>query len=140
VAKDAIAFGRKQMTDIRNLADNREQTRHELLEKRMQVFAANVIRTLGKHKALHRSLADQLIRSSASIGANYAEACNAASKQDFRNKIYISKKEAAEARYWIDLCMELSSPADWVSLRQEVHEILVILQTIINTLSGKSAK
>ena len=128
------------MTGSRNLADNREQTRHELLERRMRIFAVNVIRTLGKHKVLHRSLVDQLIRSSASIGANYAEACNAVSKLDFRNKVFIAKKEAAEARYWIDLCSDLTNPADWISLRQEAHELLVILQTIINTMSGKSAK
>lgn len=128
------------MTDIRNLADNNEQTRHELLEKRMLLFAANTIRTLGKHKTLHRSVVDQLTRSSASIGANYAEACNSASKLDFRNKIFIAKKEAAETRYWIDLCTELTSPAEWIALRQEAHEILVILQAIINSLSGKSAK
>lgn len=128
------------MTDSRNLTESREQTRHELLERRMRTFAANVIRTLDTHKALHRSLTDQLTRSAASIGANYAEACNAVSKQDFRNKIFIAKKEAAETRYWIDLCSDLSSPADWISLRKESHELLVILQTIVNTLSGKSAK
>ncbi|MGH7195571.1 MAG: four helix bundle protein [Candidatus Saccharimonadales bacterium] len=106
----------------------------------MLVFAADVIRTLGKHKTLPRSVVDQLTRSSASIGANYAEACNAASKPDFRNKIFIAKKEAAETRYWIDLCVELTVPADWASSRREAHELLVILQTIINTLNGKSAK
>jgi four helix bundle protein len=129
------------MTDYRNLAESREQTRHELLEKRMRTFAADVIRTLSKHPALHRSLSDQLVRSSSSIGANYAEACNAVSKLDFRNKIFIAKKEAAESRYWIDLCADLTNAADWISLRQEAHELLVILQTIINTLNnGKSAK
>ena len=122
------------------MTDNREQTRHELLEKRMLTFAADVIRTLGKHKALPRSVGDQLTRSSASVGANYAEACNAVSKLDFRNKIFIAKKEAAETRYWIDLCVELTSPGDWASLRQEAHEILVILQSIINTLNERSAK
>lgn len=130
----------KQMTGSRNLADNREQTRHEQLEKRMLVFAANVIRALNKHKNLPYSIVDQLTRSSASIGANYAEACNASSKLDFRNKVFIAKKEAAETRYWIDLCIELTSHDDWANVRQESHELLVILQTIINTLNERSAK
>jgi len=128
------------MAGSRNLAGGREQTRHELLEKRMLVFAANVIRTLNNHRALPRSIADQLTRASASVGANYAEACNAVSKLDFRNKVFISKKEAAETRYWIDLCTELTNPADWMSLRQKAHELLVILQTIVNTLNERSAK
>jgi four helix bundle protein len=128
------------MTDSRNLADNREQTRHELLEKRMLLFAANTIRTLGAHRSLPRSVVDQLTRSSASVGANYAEACNAVSKLDFRNKVFIAKKEIAETRYWIDLCIELTNPQDWLELRQEAQELLMILQTIINTLKAGSAK
>lgn len=130
------------MADSRNLADNREQTtdKNQQLERRMLVFAAEVIRTLDRHKALPRSVSDQLTRAAASIGANYAEACNASSKLDFRNKIFIAKKEAAETRYWLDLCMELSSPPDWLELRGQAQQFLLILQTIINSLKDKSAK
>jgi len=128
------------MTDSRNLADDKLQTRHELLEKRMLVFAAEVIRTLGRHRTLPRSIVDQLTRSSASIGANYAEACNAVSKLDFRNKIFIAKKEAAETRYWIDLCIELTTRESWLEIRKESQELLLILQTIINSLKARSAK
>ena len=130
------------MADSRNLADNREQTssRHALLEHRMLLFAAETIRTLQSHRILPRSLVDQLTRSSASIGANYTEACNAASKLDFRNKIYIAKKEAAETRYWLDLCIELTNSAEWIKLKQETQELLLILQTIINSLKPGLAK
>lgn len=121
------------------MADFREQTRHELLEKRMLRFAVDVIRTLEQQPALPRSTIDQLTRSATSIGANYAEACNAVSKLDFRNKIYTAKKEAAETRFWIDLCSELSDKSAWSNLRQESHELLVILQTIINSLKNQSA-
>ncbi|NLC31601.1 MAG: four helix bundle protein [Candidatus Moranbacteria bacterium] len=43
----------------------------------------------------------QLIRSATGIGANYCEANNASSKKDFRNKIFICKKEAQETKYWL---------------------------------------
>jgi len=122
------------MTDFRNLTDDRKQTKNEQLEKRMLVFAADVIRTLNKTIQVPSSVVNQLTRSSASIGANYAEACNALSKLDFRNKIFIAKKEAAESRYWIDLCIELSGPEAWQVSRKEVQELLLILQTIINSL------
>lgn len=105
----------------------------------MLLFSANVIRNL-QSVDLPRSVIDQLTRSSASIGANYAEACNASSRLDFRNKIFIAKKEAAESRYWIDLCIELGSTDTWSTQRQEAHELLVILQTIINSLNKKSEK
>lgn len=128
------------MADSRNLAGGRAQTRNEVLEKRMLLFAAAVIKELKKQRSLPFSVVDQLTRSSASIGANYAEACNASSKLDFRNKIFIAKKEAAETRYWIDLVMELADSQDWLNLKQEAKELVLILQTIINALKGKSEK
>lgn len=129
------------MTDSRNLSDSRGQTKNELLEHRMLIFAAQTIRTLKKHPILPRSVVDQLTRSAASIGANYAEACNAASKLDFRNKIFIAKKEAAESRYWIDLCIELTKDkVGWSWCRSECQELLLILQTVINSLASKSVK
>jgi four helix bundle protein len=107
----------------------------------MLLFAAGVIRKLEKVRSLSPKLVDQLTRSSSSIGANYAEACNGASKLDFRNKIYISKKEAAETRFWIDLCIELKgSDEEWDALRTESAELVMILQAIINTLKDGSAK
>lgn len=106
----------------------------------MLQFAVNVIQNLQRYPALPQSVINQLTRSATSIGANYAEACNAASRADFKNKIYISKKEAAETRYWIDLCVELTDKENWQALRQESHELLVILQSVINTMNGSSAK
>ena len=47
------------------------------------------------------ALANQLLRSGTSIGANNSEACNAISRQDFRSKSYIALKEARESLYWI---------------------------------------
>jgi len=47
--------------------------------------------------------AKQLIRSSGSIGANYIEANEALSKKDFIHRIKISRKEAKESIYWLEL-------------------------------------
>lgn len=61
------------------------------LEDRMLIFSADVIKHCARLKQpLLRSVIDQVIRSATSIGANYTEANNASSKQDFRNKIYIA--------------------------------------------------
>jgi len=38
------------------------------------------------------------MRSGTSIGANYCEANNASSKKDFKNKIFICKKETQETK------------------------------------------
>jgi four helix bundle protein len=45
----------------------------------------------------------QLIRSSASVGANYIEANESLGKKDFLMRIRISRKEAKESRYWLRL-------------------------------------
>ena len=49
------------------------------------------------------ALANQLLRSGTSIGANNAEVCNAISKADFKSKSFIALKEARESLYWIEL-------------------------------------
>ncbi len=120
------------------MADSKPNSQE--LERRMLMFAAGVIKKLDITKGLSPRIADQLTRSSSSIGANYAEANNASSKLDFRNKIFISKKEAAETRYWIDLVIELTGNESWKANRQEAHELLMILQAIINTLKEPNKK
>ena len=49
------------------------------------------------------ALANQLLRSGTSIGANNAEATNAISDTDYRSKSFIALKEARESLYWIEL-------------------------------------
>ena len=48
-------------------------------------------------------LSKQLLRSGTSIGANLVEAQNGISHRDFVAKIYISLKECAETKYWLEL-------------------------------------
>ena len=45
----------------------------------------------------------QLIKASGSVGANYIEAEEALSRKDFVMRIKISRKEAKESGYWLEL-------------------------------------
>ena len=45
-------------------------------------------------------LITQLVKAATSIGANYCEADDAESKEDFRHKIALCRKEARETKYW----------------------------------------
>ena len=47
--------------------------------------------------------AEQVIKSSDSVGANYIEANEALSKRDFVMRIKICRKEAKESGYWLRL-------------------------------------
>jgi len=77
------------------------------------------------------------VRAATSIGANYAEANNASSKADFRNKIFIAKKEAAETKYWLELLAEVIEDKSLCrKLWQECHYILMTLQKVISTLKN----
>ena len=75
------------------------------------------------------ALANQLLRSGTSIGANNAEACNAISRQDFRAKSYIALKEARESLYWIELLHRNSYLDDkqYTSIYTDCEELVKIL-------------
>jgi four helix bundle protein len=88
---------------------------------------------------LTRPLFEQLIRSATCIGANYSEANNASSKKDFRNKVYIAKKEVQETKHWLRMLRPCYS--DYKNnielFWQEAHELTLILQSIINKIDKK---
>ena len=104
------------------------------MEERTLRFAREVrafVKQLPRNAA---STADgaQLIRSSGSVGANYIEAQEAMSRKDFAMRVKISRKEAKESRYWLDL-LEIP-PAlahEHKRLLQEVGELLKIFSSIV---------
>ena len=106
------------------------------LRDRTLLFSRQIIRfiKLLNKNATIQPLLNQLIRSATSIGANFIEAKNAGSKRDFRNKVLISKKEASETLYWLQLLEEFSDSKELPVLQHECHEIILILQKIITTL------
>ena len=66
--------------------------------KRVRNFVRKLSKTIGNIED-----GKQLIRSSGSVGANYIEANEALGKKDFQMRIRISRKEAKESRYWLQL-------------------------------------
>jgi four helix bundle protein len=78
-------------------------------------------------------IAQQLLKSGTSIGANIREAQNAESKADFIHKMKIAAKEADETVYWLLICKDSDSyPADQ-GLIEKVNELLRILSKIISS-------
>ena len=112
-----------------------------ILRESTVAFSKSVIEFCKNEKltVINRPMIDQLLRSATSIGANYAEADNAGSRTDFRNKIFIAKKEAAETKYWLNLLLDVTeSPEICKKLLSECHYILMTLQKVVNTLSNRS--
>ena len=86
------------------------------------------------------AIANQIVRSGTSIGANIQEAQSAPSKKDFANKLSISLKEARETGYWLDLIVEseLVGKSRIVSLRQECEEVIKILVSSLKSIKNNS--
>lgn len=76
----------------------------------------------------------QLIASSGSVAANYAEATEAMSKKDFVKCLKISRKEAKESKIWLKglRTATSSSNPEFGLLIQESNEIIYILTSIIS--------
>jgi len=92
-----------------------------------------------RQDAISRSIVNQIVRSGTSIGANYMEANAASSKRDFRNKIYICKKETQETKHWLRMLavVELGQKEQMRRLWSEAQELTLIFQKITNSLNRK---
>lgn len=79
------------------------------------------------------AVANQLIRSGTSIGANVREAQNAESKADFIHKIKIAAKEAEETEYWLYICDQSENYPECRVLLSDILAIKKVLSKIIAT-------
>lgn len=79
------------------------------------------------------AIANQLIRSGTSIGANVREAQNAESKADFIHKIKIAAKEADETEYWLEICHHSESYPNCNVLLAQILGIKKVLSKIISS-------
>jgi four helix bundle protein len=85
------------------------------------------------------TLANQILRSGTSIGANLTEAKYSISRKEFTAKISIALKECAETEYWIDLLKEtkLITNEEYESIMKDCRDILHILIAVIKKLKDK---
>lgn len=78
-------------------------------------------------------IANQILKSGTSVGANVREAQNAESKQDFIHKMKIAAKEAEETEYWLLLCHLSKSYPNCEDMQKKISDILKILSKIISS-------
>lgn len=86
-----------------------------------------------------RTAANQLSRSSTSVGANYRAACRARSKAEFYSKIRIVIEEADECCYWLEIIIEskLLGEERIKDLLNEANELVAIFMAISKTTNSK---
>jgi four helix bundle protein len=112
------------------------------LEHRTKLFALEIINLVGslaKGKASD-VLGYQLLKSGASVGANYREARRAQSSADFIHKLAICEKEAAETEYWLELLLDsqMVTPDIIAPVIGEARELLAILVSSAKTAKSRA--
>jgi len=110
------------------------------LEDRTARFGEDVIDLCKSIKVTiyNESIIRQILRSATSVGANYCEANNASSKKDFRNKIFICKKEIQETKHWLRMLAKSNeNKKDEIRMVwREAQELTLIFQKITNSLNN----
>ena len=98
--------------------------------KMARVYVKNLPKTLGNIED-----GKQLIKASGSVGANYIEAEEALSRKDFVMRIKISRKEAKESKYWLQLT---ESKEEQINEKQNLIKEATELTKIFGSIIEKS--
>jgi len=108
---------------------------------RFAVRVVNLCKILETQDRVSKTLANQLLRSGTSIGANVEEAQAGQSKADFIAKMSIARKEARETHYWLRLLKEseIVSDTQLSEIIKEADEIIRILTAIVKTSQTRNS-
>ena len=108
---------------------------------RLLDFAIKIVNLAGKLPKTPAgfAIANQVVKSGTSIGANCEEAQDALSGRDFLKTMTIALKEAKETCYWLKVIQhtDLLSPELVDDLLLEINEIVAIMISSVKTLKMK---
>ena len=121
-------------------APNNNDRKYDL-EERTAKFGEDIIRLLNKipQTPITKPIITQLVKCSTSVGANYCEADDAESGQDFKHKIGICKKESRESKHFLRmLAVAVHDQKDEIRVFwQEAKELNLIFNTIFRSIKKK---
>lgn len=84
-------------------------------------------------------IANQLVKSGTSVGANYRAACRSRSDKEFISKINIVLEEADECCFWLELIQE----KNWLAIEKvapclkEANELTAIFVSTLKSMNNK---
>jgi len=118
--------------------ENRNIKRIYDLEERTAKFGETIINFCNKIPLtpITRPLITQLVKAGTSVGANYCEADDAESKEDFKHKIGIAKKEARECKHFLRM-FETAVPSvkkEAGTIWKEARELNLIFNSIYHKI------
>lgn len=115
----------------------------EELKNRTKGFGIKVIEFLYSlpKETISFALANQLVRSATSVGANYRAALRSRSEKEYIAKIGIILEEADESLYWLEVIQEIpqlnKSTLVLNKLISEANELTAIFASSLKTLKSK---
>ncbi len=88
---------------------------------------------------MREAFSQNKLRSGASVGAQYREACRARSTAEFVSKIESALQELDETLYWFELITEsgLVSESKLRELKGEADELLAMLVASVRTAKSR---
>ena len=112
------------------------------MKNRTKQFALRVLK-MADALPTNRSgnvIANQIVRCSTSVAANYRALCRAKSRADFINKTSIVEEEADESGFWLELVVDagLMTAARVKPLLDEASEITAMLVASRKTVIARS--
>lgn len=103
----------------------------EQLKDRTKQFALRVMKLVDSlpNTVKGRAIANQIVRSATSVGANYRATCRARSRAEFISKIGIVEEEADETAFWLELIVGggLRRQKQIAPLLGEANELVAIM-------------
>lgn len=110
-----------------------------VLEKSFQL-GLKIITLTNELSKTNKVLANQILRSGTSVGANLNEAQAALTKKEFIAKVAIAAKEIRETKYWLMLITEAGLIKKDLELEMLVDDIIKIITKIIKTSQVQNDK
>jgi four helix bundle protein len=103
----------------------------EEMKRRTKMFAINVAKLCQKlpDTLVNKIYKGQIIRSSASAGANYRASRRAKSKPDFINKLKIVEEELDESLFFLELLLEFNQ-----DFRAEINDLYAEGETLLKII------
>lgn len=112
------------------------------LQIRTKIFALTIIKLVA-HLPNNRvgwTFADQIVRSSTSVAANYRAVCRSKSDRDFISKMGTVIEEADETLFWLEMIEEaklMAEESELIALKKEANELVSIFVSSAKTVKKR---
>ncbi len=108
------------------------------LKHRTKLFSISIIDLIEKlpNTIAGKAIANQLVRSGTSVGANYRAVCRSRSDKEFISKMNIVLEEADECSFWL----EIIDDKKWQNvdvLLKEANELTTIFVSSLKTINAR---